>query len=153
MTDHHTQSPDGPVDILLVEDNAGDVRLIKEAFKATDHEVAFQAISRGDDAIEQLCEQADSDPESLPDLALLDLNLPGKNGCEVLNAIRNHPQLTRLPVLILTSSSNGDDVTRCYNADANAYLTKPTGPDEFEGLAAQIEQFWFRHATLPPITA
>lgn len=153
MPANHTHPPDGPIDILLVEDNPGDVRLLKESFKATDHEVAIQAIPRGDDAIEQLCDQADSDPSSLPDLALLDLNLPGKHGCEVLNAIRNHPQLSRLPVLILTSSSDGDDVVRCYNADANAYLTKPTGPDDFEELAAQIEQFWFRHATLPPLPA
>lgn len=89
---------------------------------------------------------------SLPTLALIDLNLPGMDGCEVLGTIRDDPQLQCLPVIILTSSTARDDVVRCYNANANAYLTKPTTPDEFISLVTAIERFWFEKVQLPPIS-
>lgn len=139
---------DDAIDILLVEDNPGDVRLTQEAFKTADHEVTLQTVANGDDAVEFLRQSAES---SLPDLVLLDLNLPGRHGCEVLEEMRDDPQLNPLPVIVLTSSNAEEDIVRCYDASVNAYLTKPTAPDEFISLIDSIEEFWLRKAELPPI--
>lgn len=142
------QSSDDAIDILLVEDNPGDVRLTQEAFKVTDRTVSLQTVSSGDGAVEFFQETS---ADSLPDLVLLDLNLPGRDGCGVLEAIRDDPQLKPLPVIVLTSSETDEDVARCYEARANAYLTKPTSPDEFISLASTLERFWVEQARLPPI--
>lgn len=141
-------TPDDAIDILLVEDNPGDVRLTREAFKTADHEVSLHTVANGDDAVAYLRRSAAS---SLPDLVLLDLNLPGRHGCEVLEEMRNDPQLDHLPVIVLTSSKAEEDIIRCYDASVNAYLTKPTAPDEFISLIDSIEEFWLRKAELPPI--
>lgn len=150
MIDHTTPQSDDPIQILLVEDNPGDIRLTEEAFTASDHETDLRPVMNGDEAVDLLCEQASHEPDSLPDIALVDLNLPGRDGCEVLNAIRDHSQLKHLPVIILTSSSESEDIKRCYNAAANAYLTKPTDPGKFESLAENMGEFWCYHAELPP---
>lgn len=142
------QSSEDAIDILLVEDNPGDVRLIQEAVKVTDRVVSLQTVSSGDGAVEFLHEAS---ADSLPDLVLLDLNLPGRDGCGVLEAIRDDPQLKLLPVIVLTSSETDEDVARCYEARANAYLTKPTSPDEFISLVSTLERFWIEQARLPPI--
>lgn len=151
MTDHTSQSPDDSIDILLVEDNPGDIRLTQEAIKATGYETALHPVTDGDEAVDLLCEMAADDPDSLPDLALVDLNLPGRDGCDVLNAIRDHSQLKLMPVIMLTSSSAREDIERCYNAGANAYLTKPADPGDFMALVQNVEQFWLEHVSLPPI--
>ena len=139
---------DGPIEILLVEDNPGDVRLTKEAFRATDRETTFEVVTDGESAVEFVSRT--SEP-SLPDLVLVDLNLPGRNGCAVIEAIREDPQFQYLPVIVLTSSEDGEDVARSYDVRANAYLTKPTDPAEFVALAKRVEEFWFDRARLPPV--
>ncbi|WP_394743224.1 response regulator, partial [Natronococcus roseus] len=108
----------------------------------------LQSVTNGDDAVEFLRESADNE---LPDLILLDLNLPGRDGCEILEVIRDDPRLKPLPVLMLTSSEAEEDVARCYDARANAYLTKPTDPAEFISLLDAFEGFWVEQARLPPI--
>ena len=147
MHDTPSHQSNNAIDILLVEDNPGDVRLTQEAFKVTEQKVTLQTVFNGDTAVEFLREST----EALPDLVLLDLNLPGRDGCEVLEVIRDDPRLKSLPVLIFTSSETDEDITRCYKARANAYLTKPTSPDEFISLVSTLEQFWFEQAQLPPI--
>ena len=144
----HQSSTDDEIDVLLVEDNPGDIRLTREAFKSAEQEIALQSVTNGDDAVEFLRESADNE---LPDLSLLDLNLPGRDGCEILEVIRDDPRLKPLPVLMLTSSEAEEDVARCYDARANAYLTKPTDPAEFISLLDVFEGFWVEQARLPPI--
>lgn len=136
-----------PIDILLVEDNPGDVRLLEEAFKETEIDQTHRVFTNGDAALDFLLQS--SEP-SYPDLILLDLDLPGKDGCEVLEILREKPQLEWLPVIMLSGSSDSEDVERCYNAKANAYLTKPTDPSEFVSIVEAVEQFWCKQATLPP---
>lgn len=145
----HNQTIDGPITILYVEDNPGDVRLTQEAFKTTDYESTFHIATDGNEAIDFLTQQVTGD--ALPDIVLLDLNLPGLDGCDVLDTIRDDPQLKRLPVLMLTSSEAEEDVARCYKASANAYITKPSGPDEFASMVQSIEEFWFEWVHLPPM--
>ncbi|WP_312908283.1 response regulator [Natronosalvus caseinilyticus] len=144
----HQSSTEDEIDILLVEDNLGDIRLTREAFKSAKQKVALQTVTNGDDAVEFLRTSSDNE---LPDLILLDLNLPGRDGCEVLEMIRDDPRLKPLPVLMLTSSEAEEDVARCYDARANAYLTKPTDPAKFISLVDTFEQFWVEKARLPPI--
>ncbi|SFR91880.1 Response regulator receiver domain-containing protein [Halomicrobium zhouii] len=144
------RTTDGPIDVLLVEDNLGDVRLTREAFSETPGETAIAVVQHGDDALERLTRAARTDDHDLPDIVLLDLNLPGRDGHEILEAIRADARLRRLPVVVLTSSEAPEDVERSYDADANAYLTKPTDPANFVELAEAVEEFWFDHAHLPP---
>jgi two-component system, chemotaxis family, response regulator Rcp1 len=139
------------LEILLVDDNPGDARLVREAFKETDCETILHVVTNGDDALKFVTQQDASESVSFPDLVLLDLNLPGKDGCDVLEAIRNDSQLEPLPVIMLTSSGASEDIERCYNARANAYLTKPTNPAKFITLMEVVEQFWFKQVRLPQI--
>lgn len=152
MTDYITHSAaDDPFEILLVEDNPGDVRLIQEAFKTIDRKVALNVVTDGDSAVAELRQP---EPEgSYPDLVLLDLNLPGRDGCAVLDAIRTETDAQTLPVLMLSSSNTDDDVSRCYDANANAYLTKPCSLPEFCEMMKTLEEFWFDKTHLPPVSA
>ena len=153
MSNHARQrSPNEPIDVLLVEDNPGDVRLTREAFETTDAETRLHVVRDGDAAVERLTRRDGDDPAASPDLALIDLNLPGRGGCEVLEAIRDDSELDRLPVIMLTGSEESDDVAQCYDADANAYLSKPSDPDEFIGLIAALEGFWFEQVHLPSVS-
>lgn len=150
---NHSTQPrsDETVEILHVEDSPGDARLTQEAFKETDGEMTLHVVPNGDTALDFLTQQGAYESASLPDLVLLDLDLPGKDGCDVLEAIRDDPQLRRLPVIMLTGSEDSEDIARCYNAQANAYLTKPTDPAEFTALAEAVEQFWLKQVQLPPL--
>ncbi|RQG86194.1 response regulator [Natrarchaeobius halalkaliphilus] len=149
---HSTQPrSDETLQILLVEDNPGDARLTREAFKETDCETTLHVVTTGDDTLDFLTQQGAYESASLPDLVLLDLNLPGKDGCDVLEAIRDDPQLRPLPVIMLKSSGASEDIARCYNAQANAYLTKPADPAEFTALVEAVEQFRFKQVQLPPL--
>ncbi|WP_226003934.1 response regulator [Natrinema salinisoli] len=137
-TPANQSSSDDKIDILLVEDNPGDIRLTREAFKSSKQEITLQTVTNGDDAVRFLQESSDNE-------------LPGRDGCEVLEIIRDDPRLKPLPVLMLTSSEADEDVARCYDARANAYLTKPTDPAEFISLVDRFETFWVEQARLPPI--
>ncbi|ADB63324.1 response regulator receiver protein (plasmid) [Haloterrigena turkmenica DSM 5511] len=142
---HDTPSNDA-IDILLVEDTPDDVQLIQEGLKTTKREITLHTVSSGDNAVEFL-QQSTGNP--LPDLVLLDLNLPGRDGCGVLGEIRKDPQLKPLPVIMLASSETDEDIARCYDARANAYLTKPIAPDALSSLMDSLERFWFEQAQLP----
>lgn len=144
-----TETDEASVDILLVEDNPGDVRLIEEAFRQAELDHTYRAFTTGSEALEYLFE---SDDRPLPDLVFLDLDLPGDDGCEVLRKIRDDSQLQCLPVIMLTGSRDADDIMRCYSATANAYLTKPTDPKEFVSLVKAVKHFWFDHTQLPSIS-
>ncbi|RQG93473.1 response regulator [Natrarchaeobius chitinivorans] len=148
-----TNRLDEPMEILLVEDNPGDVRLTREAFREVPTDVTLCVCTDGDDALEELRDRSTSDSIPVPDLTLLDLNLPRTNGFEFLEEIQDDPVLARIPVLVLTSSNAGDDILESYELAANAYLTKPTDPAEFSTMVEAVVDFWFRQATLPPATA
>lgn len=150
MRDQRTTEP---IQLLLVEDNPGDVRLIQEAFRETAVEIVFHTVSDGDAALEYLSDHRQAESAIDLDLLLLDLNLPRMGGFEVLKAIKDDPEVTAPPVLVLTSSESTDDIAKSYNLGANAYLTKPSDPDEFAELGRAVEAFWFNEVTLPPVTS
>lgn len=139
------------IEILLVEDNPGDVRLTQEAFKGLSTETTIHVAIDGDEALEFLSRRRDADSDSVPDIVLLDLNLPRMGGLEFLEAIQEEPELARTPVLVLTSSNAIEDVLESYELAANAYLTKPTDPDEYAAMVEAVAEFWFQRAALPPL--
>lgn len=149
---HHRRPRDREsIDVLLVEDTPGDVRLLEEAFDATDRETTLHTVTTVDGALDVLARRAASGSASLPDLAFVDLNLPGADGCDALEAIRDDRRLRQLPVIVLTSSDDPEDVRRCYGARANAYVTKPTTHEGFLALANAIDRFWLERVQLPSI--
>jgi len=130
----------------VVEDNPGDIRLIQKAFEESP--VGMRTVENGEDAIELLLEEAGGCASGV-DLVLLDLKLPNKNGEEVLDEIRDEPRLNHVPVIILTSSEDEDDVVEMYERGANAYLTKPVSFEGFVKMAEEVEGFWLETAELP----
>lgn len=142
-------SSEGPADILLVEDNPGDVRLTREAFKEGQIRNTLHVTTDGMEALEFLHQRGEYADAPKPDIVLLDLNLPRKDGDEVLAEIRADPDLKHLPVIILTSSSAEEDVVRSYELQANAYLTKPVNPMEFIEAVRSFQEFWLSFVRLP----
>ena len=136
------------LEILLVEDSQSDVRLIREALKETAVTVKITVARDGVEAMEML-ERVERGFNSRPDLVLLDLNLPRKNGREVLAEIKASPNLKQIPVLVMTSSSADEDVVQAYTLNANCYITKPGDLNEYVNVVKAIEDFWFFTATLP----
>ncbi len=134
--------------VLLVEDSPSDVRLIKEALKETGVPVAMTIARDGVEAMDFL-HRTELGLDTRPDLVLLDLNLPRKNGREVLAEIKGSVTLRQIPVLVMTSSRADDDVSQCYALNANCYITKPSGLPEYIDVVRAIEDFWFFTATLP----
>jgi len=145
------QSNSESASILLVEDNPGDVRLIQEAFGAAGFEPTFHTVVDGDAALEFLQEHVCNTSGPSIDLMLLDLNLPGTDGFDVLEAIKDEQELTALPIIVLTSSKATEDIRKSYELYANAYLTKPSDPAEFAELGRAVEEFWIDEATLPSV--
>ncbi len=138
-----------PVDILFVEDNPGDVRLIREAFrdgKVLNH---LSTVPDGLQALAFLRKQGSYAKAIRPDLILLDLNLPGKDGREVLAEIKADANLRRIPVVIVTSSQAEEDILKSYNSYANCYVTKPVDLEKFVTVARSIEDFWLSIVKLP----
>lgn len=142
-----------PIELLLVEDNPGDVRLTQDAFEQLSTETTIHVATDGIDALEFLSTRHDRETESVPDLILLDLNLPRMGGLEFLEAIRDDSNFASLPVLVVTSSTATEDILESYELAANAYLIKPTDPDEYAAMVEAVAAFWFRQAALPPITS
>ena len=138
------------IEILLVEDNPGDIRLIKEAFKEADIEVSLQIAMNGVEALELLSQEEKKGTSAYPELILLDLNIPKKDGYDVIRNIRNDPDLYHIPIIVLTSSDDEEDISKSYDLAANAYLTKPTDPADFISLVQSIEGFWVQSVELPP---
>ena len=149
MTERNTIQPE-PAQILLVEDNPGDVRLTKEAFEHGRIENDLHVVTDGAEALEFLYQRGEYTDAPRPDLVLLDLNLPRKNGDEVLEELKADSDLRSIPVIVLTSSKAEEDIARSYELHANAYLTKPVDPDEFIETVRAFEKFWFSVVRLPP---
>ncbi len=142
-------TPVHPVDILLVEDNPADVRLTREALKEAKVLNRLHVVSDGVEAIEFLRLEGNHRGAPRPDLILLDLNLPRKDGREVLAEIKSDANLKSIPVVILTTSRADEDIIRSYNLHANAYVAKPVGLTEFLEAVRALEDFWLAVVTLP----
>ena len=143
------QPPSQPIEILLVEDDPGDVLITQEAF--TDYKIAnrLTVVSNGEDAIAYLRKQGRFAGVATPDLVLLDLNLPRRNGREVLLDIKGDPNLRRIPVVILTTSEAEEDVIAAYDLHANAYVRKPVDFDQFVAAVRAIDDFFITVVRLP----
>jgi CheY-like chemotaxis protein len=140
----------GPIEILLVEDNPGDVRLTIEALKEGKVANKINVAVDGIEALAFLRREGKYENAPKPDLILLDLNLPKKNGREVLAEIKMNTHLKCIPVVILTSSQAEKDIVTTYNLHANCYITKPVDFDQFIDVVKSIENFWFTVVKLPP---
>lgn len=138
-----------PIEVLLVEDNPGDVRLTREALKEGKLRISLNVVGDGLEAMAYLRRQGSFTGAAIPDLILLDLNLPKKDGREVLEEIKADPALMRIPVVILTTSAAEEDILRSYNLHANCYITKPVDMDQFVKIVKVIEDFWFTIVKLP----
>ena len=139
-----------PIEILMVEDNPGDVRLAVEALKEGKVRNNFNAVTDGVEALAFLRREGPYAGSPRPDLVLLDLNLPRKNGREVLAEIKEDPDLRRIPVVILTVSQAEQDILKSYNLHANCYITKPVDLEQFLDVVKSIENFWLTVVKLPP---
>ena len=138
-----------PLDVLVIEDNPGDVRLLEEAFRELNANVSMHVARDGAEALDMVFQPAIASKRSYPDLILLDLNLPKVNGHDVLSRIKSDPATTQIPIIVLTSSRAESDVRRAYQAHANAYLKKPSTLDGLISAAQHIKNFWMDTATLP----
>jgi CheY-like chemotaxis protein len=138
--------------ILLVEDDPGDVMLIRDAL--AEHKVGnvLSVVSDGVQAMEFVRGEGAYVERERPDLVLLDLNLPRKSGAEVLAEIKGDPELSTIPVVVLTTSESRDDVLRSYQRHANAYITKPLDFERFRDIVRQIDEFFIGIVKLPPRT-
>ena len=137
-------------EILVVEDNLGDVRLIRELLKEGRVECTLHIVEDGEEALMFLRRDDKYADAPRPDLVLLDLKLPRKDGLEVLGEIKSDPDLRRIPVVVLTSSEAESDVLMAYDSHANAYVVKPGDLKQFVQVAASIGDFWLGTVSLPP---
>ena len=135
--------------LLMIEDNPGDVRLVREAFRESKRNVDIEAIGDGETAVTRLLAVGRGLEHSAPDLIILDLNIPRRNGFEVLTIIKESHVLHSIPVIILTSSSAQDDIIRAYDLHSNCYVTKPGDFNEFFSTITHLEKFWFDTVRIP----
>ncbi|MGD0760207.1 MAG: response regulator [Candidatus Sulfotelmatobacter sp.] len=138
-----------PLEVLLVEDSPGDVRLTKEAFEAANVAVHLNVATDGVEAMAFLRREGIHANAPRPDLTLLDLNMPRMDGRQVLAEIKKDEKLKTLPIVILTTSDSEGDIVKSYQLHANCYLCKPVQLTEFEGLVKSINDFWLTRAKLP----
>jgi len=138
-----------PVNVLLVEDNPGDVRLTQEAFKEAKMSIKLDVTMDGAEAIKFLRKEGEYETAVTPDLILLDLNLPKKDGREVLREIKTDDKLKRIPVVVLTTSNAEQDIMKSYNLHVNCYINKPVDFEKFFDIIQKIEEFWLTTAILP----
>lgn len=138
-----------PVEILLIEDNPGDVRLTVEIFKEAKIHNKMNVMTDGIEAMAFLRQEGEYTNVPRPDLILLDLNLPKKDGREVLAEIKVDPALRRIPVVVLTTSKAEEDILKTYDLHVNAYITKPVDLEQFIGIVKSIENFWLTIVKLP----
>lgn len=137
------------IEILLVEDNPADIRLTQEAFKEGKLSNRLSIVSDGEQALAYLNRKSPFEHAKRPDLILLDLNLPGKSGREVLADIKNNPKLRQIPVIMLTTSSAEEDIFKSYDLQVNCYITKPVDMERFITVIKAIDSFWFNIVRLP----
>ncbi len=138
-----------PVEILLVEDDPGDIELTRESLKANKITTNLNIVHDGVSAMQYLSQEGAYSDAKRPDLIILDLNLPKKDGLEVLDDLKTDQNLKSIPVVILTTSEADEDIIKSYNLGANCYVTKPIGFKEFEKIVRSIEEFWFTVVKLP----
>jgi CheY-like chemotaxis protein len=138
-----------PIEVLLVEDNPGDVRLTKEGLKEAKVINHLTVLKDGVEALAYLRREGQHAKAARPHLILLDLNLPKKDGREVLAEIKADEHLKRIPVVVLTTSQDEQDVLKSYNLHANCYITKPVDLEQFIGVVKSIEDFWLGIVVLP----
>lgn len=136
--------------ILLVEDNKSDARLIREFLKDADMNNILYVVKDGIEALEFLYTHCKPKCIYCPDLVILDLNLPRKRGIEVLKEMRKDNDLNKMPVIILTTSNAPEDVDECYKYYANCYIVKPVHLDEFTKIMESFKEFWLNNVKLPP---
>jgi two-component system response regulator len=138
-----------PIEILLVEDDPGDVLITTEALEQSKLATTLHTVENGEQAVSYLRREGEYADAVRPDLVLLDLNLPRRDGREVLADIKADPDLRRIPVVVLTTSSAEEDVVRSYDLHANAYVTKPVDFDNFVRVVRQVDDFFFTVVRLP----
>ncbi|GIJ07599.1 response regulator [Micromonospora andamanensis] len=139
-----------PIEVLLVEDDPGDVLMTQEAFEEHKLRNRLNVVSDGAEALAYLRREGPYTDAVLPDLILLDLNLPRRDGREVLEEIKRDEQLCRIPVVVLTTSQADEDILRSYQLHANAYVTKPVDFEQFISVVRQIDEFFVSVVKLPP---
>lgn len=139
-----------PIEILLVEDNPGDIRLMRESFKDAKVRNNINHVGDGITALAYLRREGPYARAPRPDIILLDLNLPKKDGREVLAVIKSDDDLRRIPVVILTTSRAEEDIVKSYDLHANCYISKPVDLEQFMHVVRSIENFWFTIVILPP---
>jgi CheY-like chemotaxis protein len=137
------------IEILLVEDNPGDVELTREAFYEGKIGNRLNVVKDGVEALEYLRRQGAFKDAVRPDIVLLDLNLPRKGGLEVLSELKADPDLRTIPIVVLTTSRDEEDIARSYHAHANCYISKPVDFDKFMGVVRSLETFWLTVVRLP----
>ena len=138
------------VDILVVEDNLADANMLRELFEEGKIANNLYVVTDGESAIDFLRKKGEFSTSPRPDLILLDIGLPKKGGIEVLADIKADPELRRIPVIMLTTSSAEDDILKSYDLHANSYINKPVGLSQFFEVVQSIEDFWFGSVKLPP---
>ncbi len=139
-----------PIEVLLVEDNPGDAELTRIALEDSKISVNLNVVEDGVEAMAFLHKQGNYANAPHPDIVLLDLNLPRKDGREVLAEIKADQKLRRIPVVVLTTSQSEEDILKAYNLSANCFITKPVDFDQFVKIVQSIENFWFAIVKLPP---
>jgi CheY-like chemotaxis protein len=145
-------SDDGkrPVEILLAEDNLGDIKLTEKALEQGQLTNNLHVVNDGVEALQFLRNEDEYAETPRPDLVLLDLNMPRKDGTDVLTELKDDPELRRIPVVVLTSSDAEEDIVQSYDLHANAYLNKPVDFDGFLDIVDRLEHFWLEIVRLPP---
>jgi CheY-like chemotaxis protein len=149
MSNDTLKNKERPIQLLLIEDNHGDALLVQRAFERINLENHITIATTGEEALRLLHHSKNYGKIKIPDIILLDLNLPGIKGLEVLKILKHDERLRRIPVIILSSSCAQYDVINCYNNYANCYVKKASNLDELYELAKRIEQFWFKQVILP----
>jgi len=143
MAEHTIEARGRPAELLLIEDNYGDALLVREAFLSAKIRNNLTVANDGEEALNMLWRRGEHIKQPAPDLILLDLNLPGMDGREVLQTIKNDPRLKRIPVIVLTSSKAEIDILKTYDLRANGYIVKPVTFDRLQEIVASLETFWF----------
>jgi CheY-like chemotaxis protein len=138
-----------PIEILMIEDNPGDVRLTQEAFRDGRIRNHLNVVDDGEKAMAYLRREGPYADKPRPDLILLDLNLPRRDGRDVLSELKRDPDLLRIPVVVLTTSQSDEDILRSYDLHANCYVTKPFEFQNFLDVVRMIEHFWLSVVSLP----